>query len=167
MESSSEEEYAYEATGGDVGEASSAWKDDPEYEDGEIPENSDTSESDDEEEGDTSNGRLSNNAWCSCQMCLPMETVSECTCCQEKEEFRVLAGEEPCITQTERFTSLVLDRDALRISLMLIHDTHSRGPLPDPIPNRQVYSCTILYLFASAARKRCLLSRSCHVNRAS
>lgn len=140
MESDSDsDDYAFLAAGVTVSETS--WKEDPEYKESEIPARcSETSESDSEEEEE--NGRLSNNDWCTCQMCLPMKTLTESTCCQEREEFRVLAGEEACISQTERFTSLVLDRDALRISLMLIHDTHSRGPLPDPIPNRQVYSCT-------------------------
>lgn len=145
MDSDSEnsEEFQYDEPAVRVGETS--WKDDPEFpSDSEIPNQHDISESDEEEEGD--NGRLSNSNWCTCQMCLPMETVSESTCCQEREHFRVLAGEKGCITQTERFNSLVLDRDALRISLMLIHDTHSRGPLPDPIPNRQVLFILVIQL---------------------
>jgi len=73
--------------------------------------------------------------WCRCGHCTFLGKSKECVCCwygvREKKEVT-----ESCITLTERFHSICLDRDILAISLLMIHDTLQKGPLPNPIANR-------------------------------
>ena len=112
-----------------------AFMDDPELSESEMLSDAELSWSSTEDEDP---GRVGNTLWCSCTFCAMMPTAEESTCCMERAEFRGLMeiSEVTCIAHCERFDSLVLDSDVLRITLMLIHDTKNKGPLPDPIPNR-------------------------------
>ncbi len=86
--------------------------------------------------------RIDNTDWCLCQMCTPMSTSFECQCCKDLDKIRnkmtTLGCEDGCISTSDRFRIICLDEDILKITLLLIHDTLVKGPLPQLIPNRQV-----------------------------
>ena len=107
----------------------------PEYSSDECPDVSDSSSATESEEEIEECINHVDMGWCLCGQCAFLGTTKECVCCwhgaREKKEVT-----ESCITLTERFRSICLDRDILAISLLMIHDTLQKGPLPDPIPNR-------------------------------
>ena len=76
-------------------------------------------------------------------------TADESTCCTERTQFRTLMeiNEASCLSICECFYSLVMDPDVLLITLTLIHDTKTKGPLPDPIPNRYVLLVLTITLY--------------------
>ncbi len=121
----------------------------PEYNEGEgipdyISDNSD--QGDNQGEENVGAGRLGHTDWCECLCCIAMPTVPESSCCQgsvavkdrlsELVADHILSNDSVCITSTERFQTLCLDMDVLRVSLLLIHNALRKGPLPTPLPNR-------------------------------
>jgi hypothetical protein len=108
--------------------------------DRDVDEDTDVDEG--EEHEDSGAARVGHADWCRCNDCIAMPTASESKCCSEdrrvQAKMRAIHSEAACITRTERFSTLCLDRDVLELTLMTIHDILSRGPLPDPVPNRYV-----------------------------
>ena len=86
--------------------------------------------------------RLDSSHWCLCSACEVMPTVIECQCCREFSKIKdkmELIGLDPdvqeCITSSDRFDVVCLDKDILHITLLMIHDSLVKGPLPNPVPN--------------------------------
>ncbi len=114
----------------------------PEYSDTDEAENnfSEQNDSDNDSQVENQADRLGHNDWCECGHCQSMLTAPESVCCRERDrvlqKLNDMAVESNCIARTERFQSLCLDGDVLRISLLLIHNALRKGPVPTPTPNR-------------------------------
>ncbi len=89
--------------------------------------------------------RVGRRDWCTCLRCEMMLTDCESLCCLERPQVKshldvIKHGNSDevtkCITQTERFQTLILDADVLQLLLIQIHNDLRKGPLPDPVPNR-------------------------------
>ncbi len=76
--------------------------------------------------------RLTDLFWCLCGNCTLMPTSHECHCCREFDPIneKMEDGNSNCITNTERFRWTCLDGEILKIALMNVHDSLSKGPLP-------------------------------------
>ncbi len=119
----------------------------PEYKEGEYVSDDSSNESDSSNaQADADEDRLASTDWCECDCCVVMESVPESSCCQESAAVKerlsdlvadhTLTDDSVCVTSTERFQTLCLDNDVLRVSLLLIHNALRKGPLPVPLPNR-------------------------------
>lgn len=74
-----------------------------------------------------SEDRRNSTDWCSCGNCDAMPSHLECVCCQEmdvlkhKLTLRVDTGTQ-CITTSDTFKAVCLDRDVLDVSLLMMKD---------------------------------------------
>ena len=77
--------------------------------------------------------------WCRCGNCIVMPTVRECVCCQEVAaiQYRIPTESESltCITRNPSFTTVVLDREVLDVTLLLLKDLRAES-LKRPINSR-------------------------------
>jgi hypothetical protein len=92
-------------------------------------------------QGTGNQGRINATHYCRCdQHCIPLGTLAASFCCQEDSKvlgrMEAMESKCECITLTERFRTLILDPDVLELKLYTIHNCLSRGPLPNPIPNK-------------------------------
>ena len=79
---------------------------------------------------------LGNTLWCTCVKCVTMPRTIECTCCRELSEVEERLEEtSTCITSSEAFKIVSLDKDVLYTSLVTIHMVRG-DKVRTPISNR-------------------------------
>ena len=80
--------------------------------------------------------RLGNTSWCSCAKCVAIPRAIECTCCRELPEVdERLEESDSCVTTSEAFKTVCLDKDVLYTALVTMYTVRG-DEVETPISNR-------------------------------
>ena len=73
--------------------------------------------------------------WCSCAKYMPVSSGIECCCCREVEAVEERLTEENCITNSEQFKIVCLNKEVL-YTMLVTMKTVRGDPLLLPLSNR-------------------------------
>ncbi|XP_031565199.1 P2X purinoceptor 7-like [Actinia tenebrosa] len=114
----------------------------PEIASGEEDNTQDESMSEESEQEELANEerRQGIDKWCTCQQCVVMETADMCLCCNELESRKYdNTQDSTCITTSEGFQCVCLNRDVLWTALVSLHDREGSSlPTRTNIPNNSL-----------------------------